>query len=168
MQEYEALVKLEDNVNPDLPPEKQGALWKGNEIIVVRPKGWSWGRKEVKHFVIVPLGFLTEEEAAALEEDVKIDYEEEDDKGEMQPQIEFVQRRRHRIDVGALLDKLPLTEEEKQKERDDIFNMEVEAQPFKEITVEASDIEDVTLDPAVQQKITERQEALVAEGKTLK
>ena len=100
--EYEALVKLEDNINPSLPPHKQGALWKADEIVVVRPKGWVWGRMEVKRFAIVYLGFLTKEEAEAYEEEVTIDTEEIDGEGNPQIQKEFVARRRYKIDIKGL------------------------------------------------------------------
>lgn len=148
--EYEALVKIEDNVNPSLPPEKQGALWKAGDIVVIRPKGWVWGRMEVKHFLIVNLGFLEESDVEALLEGVTVNYEETD----MTEHKELIARKRYRLNVTALLDNLPA------KTQDDVFDRDIESQPLRQSVIKSSDIEDITLRPEIQQAINNRKAVL--------
>jgi len=141
--EYEALVKIEDNVNESLSQEEQGALWKAGDIVDIHPKGWVWSRMEVKHFLIVNLGFLEEAEAEALLEEVAI--EEADKDGIVHK--ELVARSRHSVDVTKLLGELP------EKVRADVFDRDKETQPFRQLAINPSDIEDITLRPDIQQAL---------------
>lgn len=145
--EYEAQVKIEDNVNPLV---NQGALWKAGDIVNVHPKGWVWSRMEVLHFLIVNLGFLAESEAEALKEELMADYEEMNAEGEVIKHKEFIARRRYKLNITTFLADLP------DKTVSDIYDRDKEAQPFRQSAIELSNIEDITLRPEIQQKITDR------------
>jgi hypothetical protein len=116
MQEYEALVKIEDNVNDSLSQEEQGSLWKVGDIVAIKPKGWVWGRMEVKHFLIVNVGNLNQSEIDALLEEVTLGGR-------------CIARRRRKVDVTTLLGELPIAL------RDDVFNRDKEAQPFRQSAI---------------------------------
>ena len=139
MKEYEALVKIEDNINPLVPP---GELWKAGDIVNIHPKGWVWSQPELEHFLIVNMGFLEEAEVDKLLEEVTI--EETDKDGNIHK--EFLARSRYKVDVTTLLNELPVDV------RNDVLDREKEAQPFRQLAIKSSDIEDLTLRSEIQVK----------------
>jgi len=51
---YEALVKFDTNKNDSLSPQDQERiLFQQGDIVVIRPRGWQWGRLEKKEFLII-------------------------------------------------------------------------------------------------------------------
>lgn len=141
--EYEALVKLEDNINSLV---KQGELWKAGDIPDIHPKGWIWSKAEKEHFLIVNVGELEQSEAEAMLDEVTASVI--DDQGtEIK---ELVARSKYKVDVQALLSELP------SKSKDDVFNRDVEAQPFKNAPISKSHIEDITLRADIQQLIASK------------
>lgn len=105
---YEALVKIGDNVNDALSPEEAEAhLYKDGDIVVVRPEGWAWGRREVKEFLIVTLPEgLTEQEAQELESEVSVQGAKPKGNPHDEPEDErhvLHRRRRYQADVRGVL-----------------------------------------------------------------
>lgn len=161
--EYEVQIKIEDNVNPLVA---QNTLWKSGDIVDIHPKGWVWSKLEVERFLIASVGSLEESEARALVEEVVVAYEEVDKDGVVNVRTELIANSRYRLDITALLDKLPGTAEERTKIRKDVLDRGKEAQPLLEhkVVIEPSDIEDITLRSEVIELVADRQAALSGGG----
>jgi cellobiose-specific phosphotransferase system component IIB len=126
--EYEALIMVKDDGYDE--------GYREGDIVVVRPKGWSWGKLEVKEFLIMPIE-VTDEEAKMMETSVEIEYEENVDVDEVMlgpdlrastklsrreieekdVRVDMVIKRRFHIDFNSILKQLSAEERELLRDR---------------------------------------------------
>lgn len=156
MPRFEALVLPEDNVNESLTDdEKERLLYKRGDIIVCRPKGWTWGRKEVRRFKIIELPEMTEEEARALEEPIEAQavFLDPDSGGEV-TEAATIRRRRHRVDLDALLARVEPSAPARATMRMSFADPELEFQPLKDTPCLKAELLDKMGQAAVRETIT--------------
>lgn len=161
---FEALVKITDNVNTNLSDEKQiTALWKRGDIVVVKPKGWSWGREEVKHFLIVTLPEdWTEEECYCMATHMLVEGEKVSaDETDIipTPTQQVVCRSRYSIDIDEWLERC--CDSESGLEGQELLDLKTAArarmndtgdeyQPVKEFKIHKDCVEDKDEHPTIR------------------
>lgn len=159
---YEALVKIHDSINKSLSPDDQASkLYKSGDIVVIKPKGWKWGRQEVKHFLIIELpNDIDEDEVELLTSPVSIDILEIDNEegistigldtnlDDVSRRIvprEMIRRRRHKIDiVDTLTNVLSDSPKSMNNHIKSVSNRDKEYQPLKDKPIRRTFIEDKT------------------------
>jgi len=132
---YEALVKIDDNINNSLSEEDQERfLWKRGDVVTVKPKGWKWGRNEVKEFAIVELPpDFTEEDVALLEAPFHaVGLSSLDASGSRKAQIEIVCRSRFCINLDAMLGRTEESPADVSRVRSNFEDKSIEFQPLKD------------------------------------
>lgn len=152
----EMLILPRDNVNESLTAEeKKSGLYKRGDIVVIRPKGWLWGTKEVTDFIIVECEMTPQESVCCCEALAIEGHRRAVAPGATENMIDqlstVLRRRRHYVDLDALLDKalVPLSGLTREVAESRMSARGDEFQPARDYSLPHSDIIDRLDDPEI-------------------